>query len=217
MLYFFPDSCSSVSDKSKCAFSTHWPFHFESVTKIARSNVISFGRIVARGTFLMSVIFFLWWDCGSSLNVKWIPRSRLGNMLVFFFLCSMFASLLRVGLPVRRKISLKSQYEHLADAVEDILNRCFSIHLSYSNPVADPSQRPTCATQHWQRTIQPKATNTVAQCELAPGFHFDMYVWYLSICETDQDSLWLFLEIRVKQHLLSCCSHLTPTFVSGDG
>jgi len=78
-------------------------------------------------------------------------------MLVFFFLCSMFSSLLGVGLPVRSKICLKSQCEHLADAVEDILNRCFSINLSHSNPVADLSQRPTCATQQWLSASQHQA------------------------------------------------------------
>ncbi len=54
------DLCSSVLDKTEHAFSaTYYTFHFESVTKRARSNV-TFCRNVITGTFPMSLGRLFW-------------------------------------------------------------------------------------------------------------------------------------------------------------
>lgn len=143
-----------------------------------RHRHIFLNFFMSLGRFLLVTVL---WKL-NSLNVKWIPRSPLGKMLVFFFLCSMFASLLRVGHPVRHKICLKSQCEHLANTVEDILNRCFSINLSHSNPVADlPRDPPVQHSPGREPYSQMLQTQRLSAAELAPCFHIEMYVWCLRI------------------------------------
>ncbi len=60
-----PNLYSSVSDQTEGSFrATHWTFNFENVAKHARSNVLSFCRNLATGTFLQ------WAWVANGLN-KW--------------------------------------------------------------------------------------------------------------------------------------------------